>query len=108
MFDASYPTCSGSESFPLEIFQYEENHSTTDCDCRTLWEQTVLCALKKGTAEQLLYLIDESPSKQRYLQDQVCGVGGCKVPIGEGNVPGQELGTKVQVPVLVQAKSGQG
>lgn len=63
---------------------------------------------RKGTAKQLLYLIDESPSKQRYLQDQVCGVGSCKVPTGEGKVPVQELVTKVQVPVLVQAKSGQG
>lgn len=63
---------------------------------------------KKGIAEQLLYLIDESPSKERYLQDQVCGVGSCKVPIGEGHVPVQELISKVQVPVLVQTKGGQG
>lgn len=63
---------------------------------------------QRDIAEQLLYLIDESPSKQRYLQDEVCGVGGCKVPIGEGHVPVQDLVTQVQVPVLVQAKSGQG
>lgn len=61
--------------------------------------------IKKGIAKQLLYLIDDSPSKQRYLQDQVCGVGSCKIPIGEGKVPVQELVIKVQVPVLVQAKS---
>lgn len=72
-----------------------------------LCESSSAC-FKKGIAEQLLYLIDEPPSKQGYLQDQVCGVGSCKVPIGEGNVPGQELVPKVQVPVLVQAKSGQG
>lgn len=69
-----------------------------------LYGQTVLCALKKAVM-QFTYLIDDSHSKQRYLQDQMSSIGSCEVPICMCSVPVQKLGTKVQVPVLVQAKT---
>lgn len=55
-----------------------------------------------------MYLIDNSHSKQRYLQDQVGSIGSCKISIAKRNVPVQELVTKIQVPILVQAKSRDG
>lgn len=67
----------------------------------------VLCASKKAVM-QFMYLIGNSHSKERYLQDQVGRVASCKVPICECRVPVQKLGTKIQVPVLVQAKNGNG
>lgn len=66
-----------------------------------------LCALKKAVM-QFTYLIDNSHSKERYLQDQVGWIASRKVPICERHVPVQKLGTKIQVPVLVQAKTRNG
>jgi len=63
---------------------------------------------KEGIAVWFVYLIDNSHSKQRYLQDQVGRIGSCKIPIGKRNVPVQELVTKIQVPILVQARGRDG
>lgn len=75
--------------------------------CLHLYGQTVLCALKKAVM-QFTYLIDDSHSKQRYLQDQMGSIGSCEVPICVCSVPVQKLGTKIQVPVLVQTKTRNG